>query len=213
MWATRVLESNVLSADYILSGPKGKFVGSPVRTCVHNSLRSARRRLGRNDIFKHSSATEIAHTKPREWENYASLAILRDPIERAVSMLRYARQTRKIPASNRLAEIFVQLQKMDDPNDFILSDSFDSALQQRFFMPQSAYVLDPSGDVMVTHLLYTTNLEKQMRAICEVPERLRGQKLNSSVDDFVLSPAARTRIEQAYLSDFVLIEKAASRWS
>lgn len=213
MWATRVLESQAQSGDYILSGPNGRFVGAPMRSRLHNAIRGVRRRLGQDDVFKHSSAAEIARAWPKAWSEYESVAILRDPAARLVSMLRDARQTRGIPTNRGLADIFKKLREMEDPNDFILSGSFDGLLIERFFKPQSDFVLDPSGREMVGRLLNAHQLETQIRAICDVPEALCGKRVNASDGALVLTEKARSRIEKLYAADLALIDRVAPRWS
>lgn len=215
MWATRLFETHARSGDFFLPGPNGYYIDAPIRSFVYNSCRVVRGKYGAPNIFKHSSAREIFAAVPVSIRNYESVAILRDPVARAISMFTYARQTRSTPANKKLANIFAKLKLFEDVNDFILSESFGGELlTEQFFRPQSDYVRDPNGKIMVGRLLDMERVEAQMQAVCDVPVAFRGHRVNSSEEpNLILAKKARSKIEQLYACDYALIERVAPRWS
>lgn len=205
MWVSSVMKSNSERGDYFLTGPNGLYIDQRIKTKLHNIERSFLRKYGKEKILKHSFSSEIKIQYPNEWSTYRSFAVVRDPVDRVLSMVRYARECKVMPANKKLRAIFEWMRRFNDPEEIFFSSEFSTLSSQRFFSSQADYICDGNGKVVVSDVLYQKNLARSIQKFLHVPANLLDQKINVSSDGSDTSPKVRARIEDVYRADIDLI--------
>jgi hypothetical protein len=205
MWVTSALWTHAQPGDFRLSGPDCEYCGQPLRTRAANVQRALYRRLGRSQLVKHSSAQEIRDADPALWESSKTFAVLRDPVERFLSMMRYAMTTKALPADPLVRKTFLAIRRSGDVESFVLGDGLTDALTLRFFMPQWRYISDPGGAIIINHLVPIERLAEDMGTMIQISPSLRKTVVNASAGESVsreLSGAALERLHEAYREDY-----------
>lgn len=207
-WVTTVLRHHATSGDFELSTPYCRFTGQKTRTDLANGVRRFRRLMGFPQLVKHSSAREIRAVMPEAWETYTTIAVVRDAVDRAQSMIRYARTVPGLPLDPDLRRTFQALRATDDVSAFVLDGSFEAAMELRLFKPQTAYVTDETGRYMVDRLIHLDTLVDELSDIIPVPEQYRSKTINASRKDHggaTLNNAALAHLKTLYQIDEPLV--------
>ena len=144
-----------------------------------------RRTTGKNastyqTLHKHSTATEVRSLMSADlWESYYKFAFVRHPVDRAVSLYTYiagkAQQRKRMRPLN--AWYLTPQGKKDDPVNwpamraFVATDSFSSFLRypglsnERGMRPQSDFLCDPDGKIIVDFVGRFENLDVDMAKV------------------------------------------------
>lgn len=181
-------------------------MGAPLRTRLANRQRRIRRQRNTPMLLKHSSIAEIATFFPIE--GCRAIAVVRDPVERAASMLRYARQTKGRPADPALVAAFDTVRKSPDDSAFILSGAFEEMLHLRFFRPQWDCVTI-AGKLACEALIPIGELDR-FGEFVDIPPSLRTSRVNASEKEAGLSDEARQVLRRLYAADYANIPGLAA---
>jgi hypothetical protein len=166
------LEPYVVKGDYI----------------VQNDFQAWRRRIMKTNnrefsgLHKHSTALEIRQCVPAGlWDSCYKFAFVRNPIQRAISFYNYLgvkAEDRRRPHP-RNAWYLTPAGKKEDPNHwpamkaFLATNSFSefirypSVMATRGMQPQSDFLSDPEGKVMVDFVGKFERLEQDMATVQE----------------------------------------------
>jgi hypothetical protein len=127
-------------------------------------------------LYKHSTAREIrAVVGPEIWRDYTTFCVLRDPVDRALSLYRYLRrlQADKSEFRRRLRDLFGK-GRPDWPATQALreSESFSAFIRHPKirhdpgFMSQKAFICDPEGTVIVDRILRFETIATEFADLC-----------------------------------------------
>lgn len=162
--------------------------------------------------LSHVPGTAIRHHCPDLWRDLPSFAILRDPVERAQSAWGFARA-----GGSDLAGVSPVAQaataRFDRFADFVEGwlGHADLTTADPMFRPQSSYVSDADGAVLVDHLFPLTALDQAQNWLEEVlarPIDLPHLNASTAPSDPVAAEVAE-RIREIYAADCALYTRLA----
>jgi hypothetical protein len=161
----------------------------------------------------HRTAAEMVGHTPTLFQDIDSLAILRDPIDRAISAWKYCKfgGTSQGAVAHR-AEY--DLEEFSTFERFATEwlpkqnpESVDFVLQ-----PQSRFVCDDKGEILVANLVMLENLAQQWPEIidklnCKSLELPVRNKMKQEDEKTIVSPASIHALKEFYKNDFDLIDR------
>lgn len=174
------------------------FVHCP--KCAGTSIEQTLKAQGQT-VGGHSTAQAMRNRWPQEWGNYFKFAILRDPVERFLSAWRYLRQQNIHPNLGN-----AQIHTLRTLECFLDALEADPVIIERIvhLMPQSAFVCDANGSVMVSTFVYE-DLPESWRRICLILGISKPLPLlNVSTHDTERTERAEEMVRRLYAKDYEL---------
>jgi hypothetical protein len=157
--------------------------------------------------IKHATIRYYAKAASRLLWRTPSFAVMRDPVGRFVSAFNYAQAGGS--ADNRISAPFIDrymaFGTIDDALDH-LEDAADIYQIDHIFRPQSWYITDRKGKVIVDRLFLLDEFDRvrrflALRGIADVPHLNHVEKPPVALDESQLA-----RIRQFYARDFELVQ-------
>lgn len=172
----------------------------------------SQRLYGRN--LPHYTAEFYFKTFPHALRGVPSFAILRDPVERAVSAFRYLRSggTPLIAVDRYQLSRLRGLETFDSFVDFLHQNRTRILSLIGTIHPQSHFVCDPQGRVLVDRLCCLQGENGLPRELTDWLGLESLPRLNASEPTTVeVSPAARRKLLEIYSLDHQLFEAVSAR--
>lgn len=159
------------------------------------------------------------HVGAEDFARHYRFAVLRDPLERVLSMYNFLKGTlaaRAAPSTRRAGPMsFDRFVESFLPHAFSEARAALVAATPKttgfywFLRPQAEYVLDPSGDLLVEDLFDLRRIDAGFERIKArtgltgaLPHLNRSRRAISAAD---VSPRTRARVEDLYRADYALL--------
>jgi hypothetical protein len=157
--------------------------------------------------IKHATIRYYAKAAPRLLWRTPSFAVLRDPVARFVSAFNYAQAggSRHNQISTPFRDRYMAFETIDDALDHL--EAATSLYQiDHIFRPQSWYITDRAGKVIVDRLFLLEEFDRvrrflALRSIPDVPHLNHVEKAPTALSDTQVD-----RIRRFYARDFELVE-------
>lgn len=170
---------------------------------------------GSGNIEMHSPACDIRawmRDTDRDWDEYTSFAILRDPIDRMYSMYweieRSAHKRDQFWWNRSSAEWWERWDECADINDFV-DHLLEPYGEQPMLRPQHWYVSD-GDDIIIRQFLFRATMGTEIPRLLGYPGEVPVEHKRPD-DRVTLSPRSILRVQEAYAVDMDLIEEARRR--
>jgi len=170
-----------------------------------------KRRFG---LTKHSTAEEIrAVVGVQAWKGYYSFAFVRDPYARAQSTFHFMKRWH----GNKEMKQLSFMDAHPDFRSFVMSDTFLKQKAHRLLWPQTKWLLDADGTVVIDYIGRLETLDDDIHkvlstapglvAVGAAPESAPAKNKSASTDAALYEllstdPEVEKRIYEAYKSDF-----------
>jgi len=161
--------------------------------------------------IKHATIRYYGKVARRMLWNTTSFAILRDPVARFLSAFNYARNggSADVGIAAPFRDRYMAFQSVDDALDH-LEGAADIYQIDHIFRPQSWYITDRAGKVMVDRLFMVEEFDRVRRflALRQVPEVPHLNHIEEPPAE--LSETQIARIRRFYARDFELVQALRS---
>lgn len=165
---------------------------------------------GTNQLFGHAPAQGWRSQDPERYAGLFTFSLMREPSDRFFSAFYYLRNGALTEKDNNFA--VRHLRHFDTPDALLNAMSCSRLLRARVmswvhFTPQSWYLTDRSGNVIVDYIGRVETFDKSMAEIAArlgKPYEPTHTNASKRPETLTLSPPARATLERLYKADFQL---------